>query len=181
VSASSSAPEAQARHCASAAAEGAAELLGARYLPGLARCWPVERGFPREALRPGDEPLAALWAQLDGGAGARAALLLPQGVLERVVAALVGDPHAKALDERGRSALCELGNIAISAVANALSERAGETVLPSVPRLLFASAARCAAELCSGAGRSASTWLVEAPLVRDGEQLRLLFLWTRRT
>lgn len=167
--------EAQARHCAEAAAEASAALLGARRGSGPARAWSVEQGFPCEALRAGDEPFAVLSARLDGGPRASAALLLPQGVLERVLAALVGEPGVKLLDERARSALRELGNIAISAAANALSERVRESVLPSVPGLLLDQSA----DACTRQLGSARAWLIEMPLVRDSEPLRLLFLWVR--
>jgi hypothetical protein len=139
--------EAQARHCAEAAAEASAALLGARRGSGPARAWSVEQGFPCEALRAGDEPFAVLSARLDGGPRASAALLLPQGVLERVLAALVGEPGVKLLDER----------------------------LPSVPGLLLDQSA----DACTRQLGSARAWLIEMPLVRDSEPLRLLFLWVR--
>jgi chemotaxis protein CheC len=163
--------------CAGNAANALAQLLGTTLRIGTPRCWVLHDGRLPAELFGADERVTAVLAELEGAVAGPAGLILRRDVLEWILSRLIGDPDANTLSERALSALCEVGNIAVSAAANALSELVGGVVLPSVPRLGFEKrAVGVLAEVCGElAGRSA--YLVEVELIAHGTALRLLFVW----
>jgi chemotaxis protein CheY-P-specific phosphatase CheC len=163
--------------CAGNAANALAQLLGTTLRMSPPRAWTLHDGrLPAELFAPGERVTAVL-AELEGAVAGPAGLILRRDILAWLLARLIGDTRVSTLSERALSALCEVGNIAVSAAANALSELAGGAVLPSVPRLGFEkNAVDVLAEVCGDlAGRSA--YLVEVELIAGGGSLGLLFVW----
>ena len=163
-----------------AAADAACAIAGLLGVAGTARagdCHPIEADrVPPGLFEPGQR-VTVVFADLRGGPGGPAGLMLTPEVLERVLDVLVGDATVKTLDERSCSALCELGNIAISAAASALARWLGETVWPSVPRIGFEKDPESPlAELCGASPRSPG-YVVEIELGRADGALRIPFVW----
>jgi chemotaxis protein CheC len=163
--------------CAGNAATALTQLLGTSLRMAPPRCWTLHDGMlPAELFSP-DERVTAVLADLEGALVGPAGLILRRDMLRWVVGRLTGDANVNTLSERALSALCELGNIAVSAAANALSEMVGGVVLPSVPRLGFEKpAVSVLQEVCGDLGGRCA-YLVEAELIADEGTLRLLFVW----
>jgi chemotaxis protein CheC len=121
--------------CAGHAASTLALLLDATLLTEVPRLRLLPAGRPLRSLFLRDERVAGIFADLRGPLEARAALLLSAGAVEDVVARVAGkevsEPSVLAV-------LAEVGNIAVSAAANALAQMLGGTSLPSVPRAGYA-------------------------------------------
>ncbi len=93
-----------------------------------------------------DAPIVAVYVQVGGGISGHALLALPiSGALRLATRLLDGlatptdhtrDGVLPELDDLERSALLELGNVIIAAALNALGDRLGEPVHPSVPVLV---------------------------------------------
>jgi chemotaxis protein CheY-P-specific phosphatase CheC len=163
--------------CAKSAASALALMLGATVRSAASRAWTLDEGLlPAELFAPGERVTAVL-AELDGKADGLAGLILRRDLLQWVLGRLIGDRDVKTLDERALSALCEVGNIAVSAAANALSAVARGAVLPSVPRLGFEKEAiHVLGEVCGDLeGRTA--YLVEVELATSEGARNLLFVW----
>jgi chemotaxis protein CheY-P-specific phosphatase CheC len=163
--------------CARHAAEALALMLGASAASSARRAWTLQEGrLPQELFAAGERVTAVL-AQLEGQADGLAGLILRRDLLEWILRRLIGDGEVTTLSERALSALCEVGNIAVSAAANALSAVARGAVLPSIPRLGFEKEAVSVLAEVGGdlAGRSAH--LVEVELATDEGLRELLFLW----
>jgi chemotaxis protein CheY-P-specific phosphatase CheC len=166
-----------ARQCARGAAHALGQLVGGDLTVEPLRGWAIEGGrMPVGPFAPG-ERVAAVLAELEGSVAGPAGLLLRPDALQWVVGRLTGDTNVSTLSERALSALCEVGNIAVSAAANVLSERLGGVVLPSVPRLGFEKPAESVlAELCGELGRR-TAYLIEVELRGAQTALRLLYVW----
>jgi chemotaxis protein CheY-P-specific phosphatase CheC len=163
--------------CAGNAAGALATLLGTTLHMGPPRCWALRDGLlPAELFAP-DERVTAVLAELEGALVGPAGLILRREMLQWVLARLIGDPDVKTLSERALSAICEVGNIAVSAAANALSEMVGGVVVPSVPRLGFEKQAVSALQELCGDLEGRSAYLVEVGLISTEGVLSLLFVW----
>jgi chemotaxis protein CheY-P-specific phosphatase CheC len=121
--------------CAGHAASTLAVLLDTTLLTTVPRLRALPAGRPLRSLFPREERVAGILADLRGALEARAALLLSAGAVDEVVARVVGK---EASEPSILSVLAEVGNIAVSAAANALAQMLGETSLPSVPRAGYA-------------------------------------------
>jgi chemotaxis protein CheY-P-specific phosphatase CheC len=95
----------------------------------------LEAGRPLRSLFLREERVAGIFADLHGPLEARAALLLSSGAVEDVVARVAGKEGSEL---SALQVLAEVGNIAVSAAANALAQMLGGTSLPSVPRAGYA-------------------------------------------
>lgn len=82
-----------------------------------------------------DAQTIAVCADLMGGANGKAGLVLTPPVCALLLERLLGSADKSPLEGPGYSALCEVGNIAVSAAAGALASLGLETVVPSTPRL----------------------------------------------
>jgi chemotaxis protein CheC len=163
--------------CAAHAATALAQLLGTTLRIGTPRCWVLEDGRLPAELFAAQERVTAVVASLEGPVAGPAGLILRRGLLQWMLGRLIGDSDVNTLSERALSALCEVGNIAVSAAANALSEQLGGVVLPSVPRLGFEKRALAALEEVCGDLEGRSAYLVEVELLAGGEAFELLFVW----
>ena len=118
---------------------------------------------------------AVVYADLAGVCPGQAALVLPADVIAVLVERLMGKkPQDEELDDRQRSALCEMGNIAISAAANALGDLEGGVVIPSLPRLDLC--AETAPALTGRAGKE-PTHVVYAEIYEREGGVQIRFLW----
>jgi len=163
--------------CAVQAAEALGLMLGATASAAPRRAWTLADGrLPAEIFDRGERVTAVL-AQFEGRADGLAGLILRRGLLEWILRRLIGDGEVTTLTERALSALCEVGNIAVSAAANALSAIARGAVLPSIPRLGFEKeAVAVLGDVCGDlAGRDA--YLVEVELLTADGPRDLLFVW----
>ncbi len=163
--------------CAGNAATAIAQMLGTTLHMAPPRCWELGDGRLPADLFGSDERVTTIFADLEGAAAGPAGLILRRPVLEHVIGQLTGCGDVTSFDERALSALCELGNIAVSAAANALSEMLGSAVLPSVPRLGFEKPAIDAiAEIC-GELDQRRVYLVETELQGEHGEMHVLFAW----
>ena len=121
--------------CAGHAASTLAVLLDTSLLTRVPRLRTLPAGRPLRSLFLREERVAGIFADLAGPFEAKAALLLSAGAVEEVVGRVSGkeDAHASTL-----AVLAEVGNIAVSAAANALAQMLGGVSLPSVPRAGYA-------------------------------------------
>ena len=121
--------------CAGHAAGALALLLDAVLLTEVPELRDLPAGRPLSALFPRDQRVAGIFADLRGAYPAKAALLLSAGAVEDVIERVAGK---EASEVSAIAVLSELGNIAVSAAANALAQMLGGTSLPSVPRAGYA-------------------------------------------
>jgi chemotaxis protein CheY-P-specific phosphatase CheC len=163
--------------CALRAAETLGQLLGAELSPEPPRSWILPDGRLPRQLFAGHERVTAVLAELEGAASGPAGLILRPDFLKWMLHRLTGDGNVKTLSERALSALCEVGNIAVSAAANALGEVVGGIVLPSVPRLGFEKPAAGTLEDVCGELESRCAYLVERTLQGSEGAFALLFVW----
>ncbi|MFI5317395.1 MAG: chemotaxis protein CheC [Myxococcota bacterium] len=117
--------------CAGNAASTLALLLETTLLTHVPSVRTLPAGRPLRSLFPREERVAGIFADLRGALAAKAALLLSAGAVDDVVARVTGKEASEAI---ALAVLAEVGNIAVSAAANALAQMLGETSLPSVPR-----------------------------------------------
>jgi chemotaxis protein CheC len=120
--------------CAGHAASTLAMLLETTLLSEVPRLRQLPAGRPLRSLFRREERAAGIFADLRGPFEARAALLLPAGAVEEIVARVAGKEGS---DLSALAVLAEVGNIAVSAAANALAQMFGATALPSVPRASY--------------------------------------------
>jgi chemotaxis protein CheY-P-specific phosphatase CheC len=163
--------------CAVRAAETLGQLLDAELSAAPPRSWILPDGRLPAELFSGHERVTAVLAELEGAASGPAGLILRRDLLQWMLRRLTGDGNVKTLSERALSALCEVGNIAVSAAANALGEVVGGVVLPSVPRLGFEKAAAGTLEEVCGEVGSRCAYLVELTLQGSEGAFGLLFVW----
>lgn len=121
--------------CAGHAASTLALLLDATLFTEVPRLRTLAAGRTLRSLFPREERVAGIFADLRGPFEGRAALLLSAGAVDDVVSRIAGKEGSNL---PVLAVLAELGNIAVSAAANALAQMLGETSLPSVPRAGYA-------------------------------------------
>jgi chemotaxis protein CheY-P-specific phosphatase CheC len=121
--------------CAGHAASTLALLLDTTLLTEVPRLRQLPAGRPLRSLFLREERVAGIFADLRGPLEARAALLLSVGAVEEIVTRIAGKEGS---DLSTLAVLSEVGNIAVSAAANALAQMLGGTSLPSVPRAGYA-------------------------------------------
>ena len=159
------------------AASALSDLLGCTLVCAPPQHYVVEPYAGASGLYPADERSAAVFADLSGdGVAGAAGLLLATDCVERTLEKLVGE-YKPMLDSRSHSALCELGNIAVSAAANALSGLQGVVVIPSVPRLGFSAAGGLSLEsLCYEIRPTLGHFFESALFDRDSD-FQMRFVW----
>lgn len=161
--------------CAGNAATTLAALLDATLLFEPPRAHPLAAGRPLAALFPPEERVAAVFAELDGALPAQAALLLSATAVDELVSRVAGKSPEEATAASTLSVLAEVGNIAVSAAANALAQLLGQRCLPSVPRAAYArQGALALPELAEGDPRGRA--VIDVELVERSGPLRLHFL-----
>lgn len=161
--------------CAGNAATTLAALLDATLLFEPPRVRALAAGRPLASLFPAEERVAAVFADLDGALPAQAALLLSATAIDEVVARVAGKGPDEASASSTLAVLAEVGNIAVSAAANALALLLGQRSLPSVPRAGYArQGALGLRELAEGAPRGRT--VIDVELVERAGPLRLHFV-----
>jgi chemotaxis protein CheC len=121
--------------CAGHAASTLALLLDTTLLTEVPRLRQLQAGRPLRSLFLREDRVAGIFADLHGPLEARAALLLSAGAVEDVLSRIAGK---EGTERSALAVLAEVGNIAVSAAANALAQMLGGTSLPSVPRAGYA-------------------------------------------
>lgn len=121
--------------CAGHAAGTLALLFDNTLLTQVPRMRELPAGRPLRSLFLREERVGAIFADLVGPFEAKAGLLLSAGAVEDIVWRVSGKEEA---NSSPLAVLAELGNIAVSAAANALAAMLGGVALPSVPRASYA-------------------------------------------
>jgi chemotaxis protein CheY-P-specific phosphatase CheC len=124
-----------ARFGAEHAAMALAKMCGGEPREEPPRCWGIELSRLADSIDEPEDWSVVIFVDLTGALTGKAGLLLSRPVVDEILLRLAGSDPLQELDERGRSALSETGNIALSAVANALGELQAGIVMPTVPRL----------------------------------------------
>jgi chemotaxis protein CheC len=126
-----------------------------------------------------EEPVAAVLMKILGDLAGLALLVFPQPTALRVAGLMMQKTQVTTLDEIGKSALREAGNILSAAYLNALSEFMGMKLLPSPPSLAIdLSDAVMSSSFLEVAQGSEYVFCVETEfrLQELGESLRGFFL-----
>jgi chemotaxis protein CheC len=161
--------------CAGHAATALAVLLDATLLFEPPRVRELPAGEPLASFFPRQERVAAVFAELDGALPAQAALLLSATAIDEVIARVAGKNPDETTAASTIAVLSEVGNIAVSAAANALAELLSCRSLPSVPRTGYARQGVLALpELEDGETRSRT--VIDIELVERAGPLRLHFV-----
>ncbi len=158
------------------AAMALAKMWGGAPCEEPPRCWDTDVAGLAESIEDAEDWGAAILVDLTGALTGQAGLLLSRPVVDEILLRLVGaDPLAE-IDERGRSALSETGNIALSAVASALGELQAGIVMPTVPRLFMDVSQALALDERRTPSGNARVYLAETALEDRPLKLRLLLI-----
>lgn len=141
------------------------------------RCQKLELGELPASVFPPNEETLAIFADLIGAATGQAGIALPKAQAGELTRLLFKDGSPELHEERAHSALCELGNIVLSAAAGAIAQLVGGVVIPSVPRLADDMAGALLLELIHPELRRLPAYLAETDLVEHDGPLRLRFVW----
>jgi chemotaxis protein CheY-P-specific phosphatase CheC len=161
--------------CAGNAAGALASLLDAILLTELPSVHRLPAGRALAAVFAREDRVAAVFAELDGALPAQAALLLSATAVDEVLARVAGKRADETSQVSTLSVLAEVGNIAVSAAANALAELLGARSLPSVPRAGYTRQGVLAMPELERGALIART-VLEVELVERGGPLRLRFV-----
>ncbi len=112
-------------------------------------------------------------ADLAGAVEGLAGLAFSAEAIPELTRRLLGPDHTGELDDPARSALAELGNIAVSAAAGALGHLASGVVVPSVPLL----SAGLPPVLRGARTAPATTYVVNLVIGDEAESLPIQFFW----
>ena len=161
--------------CGGHAATALATLLDATLLFEPPRVRTLAADAPLSSLFPRAERVAAVFAELDGALPAQAALLLSATAIDEVIARVAGKSPDETTAASTIAVLAEVGNIAVSAAANALAELLGRRSLPTVPRAGYARQGVLALpELEDGA--PVDRTVIDLELIERAGPLRLHFV-----
>ena len=121
----------------------------------------------------------AVFADLMGAVCGQAGLLLSGQAAGELLLELLGERPEGELPEPAASALCEAGNIAVSAASGALGHLVGGVVIPSVPRLGGGIAEVLNPDGAPPAGEPdpRHAYLVESQLGDPDSGLVIVFVW----
>lgn len=126
---------------AAEAASALARLLGCREPERALHCEVLDLDALNARLFPAKGASLSVFADLNGGVMGQSGLAFSREATAGLIESLLGHRPKAVLDAEGelpaavRSALREVGNIGISAVAGVLGHCGGDAVVPSVPRL----------------------------------------------
>jgi chemotaxis protein CheC len=161
--------------CAGHAATALASLLDATLLIEPPQLHALPAGQPLDSLLAPEDRVAAVFVDLEGALRAQAAIALSATAIDEVLARVAGKSADETSEVSTLTVLAEVGNIAVSAAANALAELLGERSLPSVPRAGYArQGVLSMRDLDQGSEQARTVLVVE--LIERGGPLRLHFL-----
>ncbi len=160
--------------CAGHASSALAELLDATLLFEPPTVHRLAAGRPLDTLFDREDRVAAVFVELEGVFCAEAAILLSATAVEEVLARVAGKSADETSEVSALTVLAEVGNIALSAAANALALLLGGRSLPSVPRAGYARQGRLTMHELSRSSPDART-VVVVELVERAGPLRLHF------
>jgi chemotaxis protein CheC len=130
-----------------------------------------------DVVFPAGEEVYAVFADLVGAVSGQAGIAVRRDGLRDMLEHLIGGDWKGELDEPSRSALAEVGNIAVSAAAGALGHLAGGVVVPSVPRLGRDLATALAIELPADDLNNLPVFVVDWQHADPVRPLYLSFIW----
>ncbi len=136
----------------------------------------ASRDLALEFGSPG-ERVAGVFVDLAGALEGVAGLLFPASELRDLVRRLFGEGPSELADARTRSAVGELGNIALCAAAGAIAKRVGGVVVPSIPRVGLGPAERLLEQVVDSGLRPLPAYLADAELPVEGGSLAVRFVW----
>ena len=147
-------------------------------LPEPGRCRQVDAADLIASIRAPDDWIAAVASELKGGENGSAAILFSRPAVDALLDSLLGWHPGVVFAERERSALCETGNIAISAAAGVLGAHAGRPVVPSLPKLDCGRAACVLSRLLPlGTRAGADVYLVDSSWGGGPASPGVRFVW----
>lgn len=122
---------------------------------------------------------AAIFAELAGSVTGQLALIVSSEMVQALVERFLSEPAKpdERYDELAHSALCELGNIAISAAAGGFASIAGGTVIPSTPSILFRPSEDAPTEQLHAELNRASSLMYATALDDGTRRLPVRLLW----
>jgi len=159
------------------AASVLARLFDCTVLMQPPRCYQIETGHLPESMVYQQEWKAAIFTDFSGALSGQAGIMISESVVLEIVSRLLGEDPGGEISPRGRSALQEVGNIALSAAAGALGDLRGGIVWPSVPRLGFSLTEALRLAKLGPGGDLLPAFLAETELVERDGSLRLRFIW----
>jgi chemotaxis protein CheC len=159
------------------AASSLAKLFDCTVLMEPSRCFRMDVGHLPESMLYQQEWTAAIFVDLSGAVSGQAGLVLSEAVMNQIIERLANEDPRCGITERGRSALKELGNIALSAAAGALGDMLGGIVVPSVPRLGFEMCEALLLDEIGPAMEQRPAFLAETQLAERDGPLRIRFIW----
>ncbi len=112
------------------AAMALAKMCGGEPREEPPRCRGIDLSRLVDSVDDPEDWSVVIFVDLTGALTGKAGLLLSRPVVDEILLRLAGSDPLREIDERGRSALSETGNIALSAVANALGELQAGIVMP---------------------------------------------------
>jgi chemotaxis protein CheC len=158
------------------AASALAKLFDRVVLIEPPRCRKLDLEDLAQSIFHPEEWVAGVFVEVTGTLSGRMGILLSQDVVEHVLDRL-GVGLLDGFDERARSALGELGNIAASAAVTAMGELEGGMVLPSVPWVGYDMAGALLIEAIHPDLQRLPAYLAETELADRDRVLRIRFLW----
>ncbi|MDJ0789368.1 MAG: chemotaxis protein CheC [Myxococcota bacterium] len=157
------------------------DLLGlpCRMRVPLVRMLPIERlDAPfAGAARLHEGQLTGIFFGVDGGVGGTLGILFEPATRKAVLEQLLGQPERDVPPETAESALREVGNILASHMVSAVAGVVGDTILPSVPRLVDESAPRVLPGLVLERDHLSSALRVETEISDDQGSVRAVLVF----
>jgi chemotaxis protein CheC len=159
------------------AATALAGLFDSTVLMEPSQCFRIQVGHLPESMVYQQEWNAAIFTDLWGAVTGQAGLMLSEAMVHQIIRRLTGEDPRAGITERGRSALEEMGNIALSAAAGAFGDMEGGIVIPSIPRLGFNLCEALLIEELGPGSEQQPAFLAESQLAELDGSLRIRFIW----
>ena len=140
------------------------------------QCWWIDVSGLPDSVEDAEDWGAVILVDLTGAVTGQAGLLLSRAVVDEILLRLGGSDPMEEIDGRGRSALAETGNIALSAVASALGELEAGIVMPTVPRLCTDVSQALELDQLQPPSSAARVYVAETALEDRPLKLRLLLI-----
>lgn len=159
------------------AADALARLLGYASPPPAPHCKAISIRELIAGYGPEEPAASIIIAELAGAVTGHAAIVLSREAVAMTLLRLGIDSEAYPLCEKARSALCEVGNIAISAAAGGFGALADGPVIPSVPTVETDPSAIVELDGVDLNAPEASAYVAQIELGDPERPLRLRFFW----
>ena len=127
------------------------------------------------------EEMVDIYPLMEGELGGRAILVLTKDSALNLAGLLMDDPPGTSttLDELGRSALQELGNVTVAYLMNAMSSLTGKDLRPSPPTVIIDMMDAILKMLAASMGTEDDDQLIIEAAIHDIEGLMQAHFWAR--